>query len=136
VDLYQIHRWDYQTPIEETVEALHEVVRAGEARDISVPPPCSRGSSRRRCTSPRSMAGPASSRCKDHLNLIYREEERKMLPLCREEQIGLIPYSPLASGRLTRDRSWLQGLLLTPMRAKAQLTVASSCLPLRCCCQY
>ena len=63
VDLYQIHRWDYQTPIEETIEALHDLVRAGKVR-ISVPPPCSRGSSERHCTSPRSMAGPASSTCR------------------------------------------------------------------------
>jgi 1-deoxyxylulose-5-phosphate synthase len=63
VDLYQIHRWDYRTPIEETVESLHEVVRAGKARYIGASA-SSRGSFRRRCTSPRSMAGPASSRCR------------------------------------------------------------------------
>src|SRR6478735_6544442 len=78
VDLYQIHRWDYQTPIEETMEALHDAERHGWTRFVSM---------------------------QDHLNLIYREEEREMLPLCREEGIGVIPYSPLASGRLTRDWS-------------------------------
>src|SRR5215472_18541995 len=78
VDLYQIHRWDYQTPIEETIEALHVAEKHGWTRFVSM---------------------------QDHLNLLYREEEREMLPLCREEKIGVIPYSPLASGRLTRDWS-------------------------------
>jgi 1-deoxyxylulose-5-phosphate synthase len=63
VDVYQIHRWDYQTPIEETMEALHDVVRAGKAR-ISGPPPCSRGSSRRGCMWPTNIGGPALSRCR------------------------------------------------------------------------
>ena len=104
VDLYQIHRWDYETPIEETMEALNDVVRAGKAA-ISALPPCSPGSSRRRCTWPRNMAGRRFVSMQNHLNLIYREEEREMLPLCRAERIGVIPYSPLASGRLTRDWS-------------------------------
>jgi len=102
VDLYQIHRNDPSTPIEETMEALHDVVKAGKARYI--------GAS--------NMAAWQFTRAlyvadlhgwtrfvtmQDHLNLLYREEEREMLPLCRAEGIGVIPWSPLARGRLTRD---------------------------------
>ena len=104
VDLYQIHRWDYQTPIEETMEALDDVVRAGKARYI--------GASAMFAWQFQKALHVAEKHgwtrfvsMQDHLNLIYREEEREMLPLCREEQIGVIPYSPLASGRLTRDWS-------------------------------
>jgi 1-deoxyxylulose-5-phosphate synthase len=104
VDLYQIHRWDYQTPIEETMEALYDVVRAGKARYI--------GASAMYAWQFQKALHVAERRgwtrfvsMQDHLNLIYREEEREMLPLCREEKIGMIPYSPLASGRLTRDWS-------------------------------
>src|ERR1700712_1959298 len=104
VDLYQIHRWDYQTPIEETMEALHEVVRAGKARYI--------GASAMFAWQFQKALHVAEKygwtrfvSMQDHLTLIYREEEREMLPLCREEKIGVIPYSPLASGRLTRDWS-------------------------------
>src|ERR1700720_4253015 len=104
VDLYQIHRWDYQTPIEETLEALHDVVRAGKARYLGASAMFAwqfqkalHESSKHGWTRFVSM--------QDHLNLLYREEEREMLPLCREEKIGVIPYSPLASGRLTRDGS-------------------------------
>jgi 1-deoxyxylulose-5-phosphate synthase len=104
VDLYQIHRWDYQTPIEETMEALYDVVKAGKARYI--------GASAMFAWQFQKALHVAEKRgwtrfvsMQDHLNLIYREEEREMLPLCREERIGVIPYSPLASGRLTRDWS-------------------------------
>src|SRR5512133_1124557 len=104
VDLYQIHRWDYQTPIEETMEALHDVVKAGKARYI--------GASAMFAWQFQKALHVAEKHgwtrfisMQDHLNLIYREEEREMLPLCREEKIGVIPYSPLASGRLTRDWS-------------------------------
>ncbi|MDF2748790.1 MAG: putative oxidoreductase, aryl-alcohol dehydrogenase like protein [Propionibacteriaceae bacterium] len=104
VDLYQIHRWDYQTPIEETMEALYDVVKAGKARYI--------GASAMFAWQFQKALHVAEKRgwtrfvsMQDHLNLIYREEEREMLPLCREEKIGVIPYSPLASGRLTRDWS-------------------------------
>jgi 1-deoxyxylulose-5-phosphate synthase len=104
VDLYQIHRWDYQTPIEETMEALHDVVKAGKARYI--------GASAMFAWQFQKALHVAEKQgwtrfvsMQDHLNLIYREEEREMLPLCREEKIGVIPYSPLASGRLTRDWS-------------------------------
>jgi len=104
VDLYQIHRWDYQTPIEETMEALHDVVKAGKARYI--------GASAMYAWQFQKALHVAEKygwtrfvSMQDHLNLIYREEEREMLPLCREEKIAVIPYSPLASGRLTRDWS-------------------------------
>ena len=102
IDLYQIHRWDYRTPIEETMEALHDVVRAGKARYI--------GASAMFAWQFQKALYVAETHgwtrfvsMQDHLNLIYREEEREMLPLCREEKIGVLPYSPLASGRLTRD---------------------------------
>jgi len=104
VDLYQIHRWDYETPIEETMEALNDVVRAGKARYI--------GASAMFAWQFQKALYVAEKHgwtrfvsMQNHLNLIYREEEREMLPLCREEKIGVIPYSPLASGRLTRDWS-------------------------------
>ncbi len=102
VDLYQIHRWDYQTPIEETMEALHDVVKAGKARYI--------GASAMFAWQFQKALHVAETHdwtrfvsMQNHLNLIYREEEREMLPLCRAEGIGSIPYSPLAAGRLTRD---------------------------------
>ncbi|MGU3470951.1 aldo/keto reductase [Paenibacillus sp. D51F] len=102
VDLYQIHRWDYHTPIEETMEAMHDVVKAGKARYI--------GASAMYAWQFLKALHAAETHgwtrfvsMQNHLNLIYREEEREMLPLCREEKIGVIPYSPLAGGRLTRD---------------------------------
>jgi aryl-alcohol dehydrogenase-like predicted oxidoreductase len=102
--LYQIHRWDYETPIEETMEALDDIVRAGKARYI--------GASAMWAWQFQKALHVAEKHgwtrfisMQNHLNLMYREEEREMLPLCRAEQIGAIPYSPLASGRLTRDWS-------------------------------
>jgi aryl-alcohol dehydrogenase-like predicted oxidoreductase len=102
VDLYIIHRWDYATPIEETMGALHDVVRAGKARYL--------GASAMFAWQFQKALHVAAQHgwtrfvsMQDHLNLIYREEEREMLPLCRAEGIGVTPYSPLASGRLTRD---------------------------------
>ena len=104
VDLYQIHRWDYKTPIEETLEALHDVIKAGKVRYI--------GAS--------SMYGWQFAKAlyladvhgwtrfvsmQNHYNLLYREEEREMMPLCLDQQIGVIPWSPLARGRLTRPWS-------------------------------
>jgi aryl-alcohol dehydrogenase-like predicted oxidoreductase len=104
VDLYQIHRWDYNTPIEETMEALHDLVKAGKVRYIGASAmyawqflKANHVAEKNGWTRFVSM--------QNHLNLIYREEEREMLPLCKEEKIGVIPYSPLASGRLTRDWS-------------------------------
>jgi aryl-alcohol dehydrogenase-like predicted oxidoreductase len=102
VDLYQIHRWDYATPIEETMEALHDVVRAGKARYIGASAMFAWQFQKGLYTAERHGWTRFVS-MQDHFNLIYREEEREMLPLCRAEGIGSIPYSPLASGRLTRD---------------------------------
>src|SRR5688500_669682 len=104
VDLYQIHRWDYETPIEETMEALNDVVRAGKARYIGASAMWAWQFQKALYVSEKHGWARFVS-MQNHLNLIYREEEREMLPLCREEKIGSIPYSPLASGRLTRDWS-------------------------------
>src|SRR5271166_6470100 len=102
VDLYQIHRWDYDTPIEETLEALHDIVKAGKVRYIGA-------SSMHAWQFARSLG--VSERhgwnrfvsMQNLVNLLYREEEREMLPLCAVEGIGVIPWSPQARGRLTRD---------------------------------
>jgi aryl-alcohol dehydrogenase-like predicted oxidoreductase len=104
VDLYQIHRSDYQTPIEETMEALHDVVKAGKARYVGASAMFA-WQFQRALHVAEKHGWTRFVSMQDHLNLIYREEEREMLPLCREEKIGVIPYSPLASGRLTRDWS-------------------------------
>ena len=102
VDLFQIHRWDRAVPIEETLEALHDVVKAGKARYI--------GASSMfawQFTKALYMADlhgwTRFVSMQNHLNLLNREEEREMLPLCRDQGIGVIPWSPLARGRLTRD---------------------------------
>jgi aryl-alcohol dehydrogenase-like predicted oxidoreductase len=101
VDLYQIHRWDYNTPIEERMEALHDVVKSGKTRYIGASvmyawqfQKANHVAEKHGWTRFVSM--------QNHYNLIYRENEREMLPLCKEEEIGVIPFSPLASGRLTR----------------------------------
>jgi aryl-alcohol dehydrogenase-like predicted oxidoreductase len=104
VDLYQIHRWDYETPIEETLEALNDIVRAGKARYIGASAMWAWQFQKALYVSDKHGWARFVS-MQNHLNLIYREEEREMLPLCREEKIGVIPYSPLASGRLTREWS-------------------------------
>ncbi|KYG97076.1 aldo/keto reductase [Paenibacillus polymyxa] len=102
IDLYIIHRWDYHTPIEETMEALHDVVKAGKARYIGASAmhawqflKANHVAEKHGWTKFVSM--------QNHYNLLYREEEREMLPLCKEEKIAVTPYSPLASGRLARD---------------------------------
>src|SRR6202035_2726513 len=104
VDLYQIHRWDYETPIEETLEALHDAVKAGKVRYI--------GASSMFAWQFAQSLYLADLRgwtrfvsMQNHYNLIYREEEREMMGLCRDEGIGVIPWSPLARGRLTRPWS-------------------------------
>lgn len=104
VDLYIIHRWDYDTPIEETMEALHDVVKAGKTRYIGASAMFAWQFQKALYTAEKNGWTRFVS-MQNHLNLIYREEEREMLPLCREEKIGVTPYSPLASGRLTRDWS-------------------------------
>jgi len=102
VDLYQIHRFDYTTPIEETLEALHDVVKAGKARYIGA----SSMYAYQFCKALYLADLHGWTRfvsMQNHYNLLYREEEREMLRLCREEGVGVIPWSPLARGRLTRD---------------------------------
>src|SRR5438477_735700 len=102
VDLYQIHRWDYDTPIQETLEALHDIVKAGKARYI--------GASSMHAWQFARALGIAERHgwtrfvsMQNMVNLLYREEEREMLPLCAAEGIGVIPWSPQARGKLTRD---------------------------------
>ena len=104
VDLYIIHRWDYNTPIEETMEALHDIVKAGKARYIGASAMYAWQFQKALHTAEKNGWTRFVS-MQNHLNLIYREEEREMIPLCREEKIALTPYSPLASGRLTRNLS-------------------------------
>jgi aryl-alcohol dehydrogenase-like predicted oxidoreductase len=101
IDLYQIHRWDYETPIEETLEALHEVVKSGKVRYIGA-------SSMYAWQFTKALyladlhGWTRFVSMQNHYNLLYREEEREMLPLCWSEGIGVIPWSPLARGRLAR----------------------------------
>jgi aryl-alcohol dehydrogenase-like predicted oxidoreductase len=104
VDLYQIHRWDYDTPIEETMEALHDVVRAGKARYIGASSMFAWQFAQALAIAERHGWTRFVS-MQNYVNLLYREEEREMLPLCKAEGIGVIPWSPLARGRLTRDWS-------------------------------
>jgi 1-deoxyxylulose-5-phosphate synthase len=101
VDLYQIHRWDYETPIEETLEALHDVVKSGKARYIGA----SSMHAWQFCRALYTADLHGWTRfvsMQNHYNLLYREEEREMMGLCAAEGIGVIPWSPLARGRLTR----------------------------------
>ncbi|MBB3456562.1 aryl-alcohol dehydrogenase-like predicted oxidoreductase [Rhizobium sp. BK313] len=102
VDLYQIHRWDYTTPIEETLEALHDIVKAGKARYIGASSMYSWQFAKAIYTS-RLNGWTEFVSMQNHLNLLYREEEREMLPFCEDQKIAVIPWSPLARGRLTRD---------------------------------
>jgi len=104
VDLYQIHRWDYDTPIEETLEALHDVVKAGKARYIGASSMYSWQFARALCLA-ESNGWTRFVSMQNHYNLLYREEEREMLPLCVDQGVGVIPWSPLARGRLTRPWS-------------------------------
>ena len=104
VDLYQIHRWDYETPIEETMQALNDVVRAGKARYIGASAMWA-WQFQKALYAAEKHGWTRFVSMQNHLNLIYREEEREMMPLCRADKIGVIPYSPLASGRLARDMS-------------------------------
>lgn len=104
IDLYQIHRWDYDTPIEETVEALHDVVKSGKARYV--------GASSMHAYQLAKALHVAELRgwthfvsMQNHYNLIYREEERDMIPLCADEGIAVIPWSPLARGFLAGNRT-------------------------------
>ncbi|MBW5412585.1 MULTISPECIES: aldo/keto reductase [Pseudomonas] len=102
VDLYQIHRWDYETPIEETMEALHDVVKAGKALHIGASSMYAWQFAKALHVADRN-GWTRFVTMQNYVNLLYREEEREMLPLCRDEGIGVIPWSPMARGRLTRD---------------------------------
>jgi aryl-alcohol dehydrogenase (NADP+) len=103
VDLYQIHRWDPDTPIEETLEALHDIVKAGKARYIGVSSMYAWQFARALCLAER-RGWTRFASMQNHYNLIYREEEREMLPLCRAEGVGVIPWSPMARGFLAGNR--------------------------------
>jgi len=102
VDLYQIHRWDRTTPIEETLEALHDVIKSGKARYIGASSMFAWQFAKALYTADQHSWTRFVS-MQNHYNLINREEEREMLPLCADQEIGVIPWSPLARGRLTRD---------------------------------
>jgi 1-deoxyxylulose-5-phosphate synthase len=103
VDLYQIHRWDHETPIEETLDALDDVVRSGKARYIGASSMSAWQFSKALHVSDRHGWSRFVS-MQNHYNLIYREEEREMIPLCRAEGVGIIPWSPLARGFLAGNR--------------------------------
>ena len=103
VDLYQIHRFDHETPIEETMEALHDVVKAGKARYIGASSMAAWEFGKALAVAERNGWTRFVS-MQNLVNLMYREEEREMLPLCADQGIGVIPWSPQARGRLTRDR--------------------------------
>ncbi|MFI5896220.1 aldo/keto reductase [Actinoplanes sp. NPDC051513] len=99
VDLYQIHRWDHETPIEETMEALHDCVRAGKARYIGASSMYAWQFAKAQHAGPTRFVS-----MQNHYNLAYREEEREMIPLCLDQGVGVIPWSPLARGLLTGSR--------------------------------
>jgi len=101
VDLYQIHRWDYRTPIEETMSALHDVVKSGKARYIGASSMWAWQFAKAQQIAERNGLTKFAT-MQNHYNLLYREEEREMLPLCADQGVGVIPWSPLARGRLTR----------------------------------
>ncbi|OON68469.1 aldo/keto reductase [Hymenobacter sp. CRA2] len=103
VDLYQIHRWDYNTPIEETLEALHDVVKAGKARYIGASSMYAWQFAQALYLADKHNWTRFVS-MQPHYNLVYREEEREMLPLCQDQRIGVIPWSPLARGLLSGKR--------------------------------
>jgi 1-deoxyxylulose-5-phosphate synthase len=99
IDLYQIHRWDYDTPSEETMEALHDVVRAGKARYIGASSMFTWQFAKAQRLAPTPFVS-----MQNHYNLVYREEEREMIPFCRDQGVGIIPWSPLARGLLAGSR--------------------------------
>jgi len=101
IDLYQIHRWDSRTPIEETLQALHDVVKAGKVRYLGASSMWAWQFSQALHLADR-HGWTRFTTMQNHYNLLYREEEREMMPLCQAEGIGVIPWSPLARGRLTR----------------------------------
>jgi len=104
VDLFQIHRWDHETPIEETMGALHDVVRAGKARYIGASSMYAWQFAKAQHTA-RSAGWTRFVSMQNHYNLVYREEEREMIPLCLDQGVGVIPWSPLARGLLAGSRA-------------------------------
>jgi 1-deoxyxylulose-5-phosphate synthase len=119
VDIFQIHRWDYETPIEETMAALHDVVQAGKARYLGASSMFAWQFAKAQHLAATKGWTPFTS-MQNHYNLVYREEEREMIPLCLDQGVGLIPWSPLARGLLAGNRA----------RGGAQLTVRASSDPL------
>jgi 1-deoxyxylulose-5-phosphate synthase len=116
IDLYQIHRWDYETPIEETMGALHEIVRSGKARYIGASSMYAWQFAKAQHVA--SCIGTTRFvTMQNHYNLIYREEEREMIPLCVDQGVGLIPWSPLARGLLAGTRE--RGAVRKTMRASS-----------------
>ena len=101
VDLYQIHRWDYGTRIEETMEALHDVVKAGKARYIGASSMFAWQFAKAQSVA-RANGWTPFATMQNYINLLYREEEREMIPLCVDQGVGLMPWSPMARGRLAR----------------------------------
>ncbi len=120
VDLYQIHRWDPRTPIEETMQALHDVVRAGKARYIGASSMFAWQLAKAQHVADRDGLTRFVS-MQNHYNLIYREEEREMIPLCIDQQLGVIPWSPLARGVLAGNRT-REGARLTSRSDTDQFT--------------
>jgi 1-deoxyxylulose-5-phosphate synthase len=104
VDLYQIHRWDPTTPIAETMDALHDVVKAGKARYIGASSMFAWQFAKAQATAER-RGGTSFVSMQDHYNLVYREEEREMIPLCIDQGIAVLPWSPLARGLLAGNRT-------------------------------
>lgn len=125
VDLYQIHRWDHRTPIEETLEALHDVVKAGKARYIGASSMYAWQFSKALYLAER-RGWTRFVSMQNHYNLLNREEEREMLPLCADQGIGVIPWSPLARGRLTRPWDEVTERSQTDEFGKALYDTASS----------
>jgi 1-deoxyxylulose-5-phosphate synthase len=119
VDIFQIHRWDYETPIEETMAALHDVVQAGKARYLGASSMFAWQFAKAQHLAATNGWTPFTS-MQNHYNLVYREEEREMIPLCLDHGVGLIPWSPLARGLLAGNRA----------RGGAQLTVRAGSDPL------
>jgi 1-deoxyxylulose-5-phosphate synthase len=125
VDLYQIHRWDPTTPVEETLEALHDVVKAGKARYIGASSMWAWQFAQALYTA--DLNGwTRFVTMQDHYNLLQREEEREMLPLCADQGIGVLPWSPLARGKLTRDWSETTGRSETDEFGKTLYDTSSS----------
>jgi aryl-alcohol dehydrogenase-like predicted oxidoreductase len=119
VDLYIVHRWDYNTPIEETMEALHDIVKSGKVRYIGASAMYAWQFAKAQAVAEKHGWTKFVS-MQNHLNLLYREEEREMLPLCEDQKIAVTPYSPLAAGRLTRDWEATTKRFLTDTTAQSK----------------